>query len=104
MNDRALAEGEGQGRIKLVLDERERPPGVQLLGLHAGELISAWVAELNGGMKLSALTGAVHPYPTLAEINKRVVGNYFSGKIFSDKAQKTLKFFFSLRGRACGIE
>ena len=73
-----------------------------ILGLHAGELIGEWVAALNGGIKLSALAGAVHPYPTLAEINKRVVGNYFSGKIFSEKVKKTLKFFFSLRGRACG--
>ena len=104
MNDRGLAEGEGLGRIKLILDEKEKPLGVQILGLHAGELISEWVAALNGGVKLSALAGAVHPYPTLAEINKRVVGNYFSGKIFSDKVKKTLKFFFNLRGRACGIE
>ncbi len=102
MNDRCLAEGEGLGRIKLILDAKEKPLGVQILGLHAGELISEWVAALNGGVKLSALAGAVHPYPTLAEINKRVVGNYFSGKIFSDKVKKTLKFFFNLRGRACG--
>ncbi len=102
MNDRGLAEGEGLGRIKLVLDAKEKPLGVQILGLHAGELISEWVAALNGKVNLSALAGAVHPYPTLAEINKRVVGNYFSGKIFSDKVKKTLKFFFSLRGRACG--
>jgi len=104
MNDRGLTEGEGLGRIKLILDEKEKPLGVQILGLHAGELISEWVAALNGRVKLSALAGAVHPYPTLAEINKRVVGNYFSGKIFSEKVKKTLKFFFSLRGRACGIE
>ena len=104
MNDRGLTEGEGLGRIKLVLDEKEKPLGVQILGLHAGELISEWVAALNGRVKLSALASAVHPYPTLAEINKRVVGNYFSGRIFSAKVKKTLKFFFSLRGRACGIE
>jgi len=102
MNDRALAEGEGLGRIKLVLDKREKPLGVQILGLHAGELISEWVAALRGGVKLSTLAAAVHPYPTLAEINRRVVGNYFSGRIFSDKVKKTLKFFFHFRGRACG--
>jgi len=43
MNDR-LAEGEGLGRIKLILDAKEKPLGVQILGLHAGELISEWVA------------------------------------------------------------
>jgi len=72
---------------------------VQILGLHAGELISEWVAALNGKVKLASLASAVHPYPTLAEINKRVVGNYFAGKIFSDKVTKTLRFFFNLRGR-----
>jgi pyruvate/2-oxoglutarate dehydrogenase complex dihydrolipoamide dehydrogenase (E3) component len=102
MNDRGIAEGEGLGRIKLVLDAKERPLGVQILGLHAGELISEWVAALNGRVKLSTLAGAVHPYPTLAEINKRVVGNYFSGKIFSDKVKTALRFFFNLKGRACG--
>ena len=102
MNDRGLAEGEGLGKIKLVLDVRGKPLGVQILGLHAGELISEWVAAMNGGVKLSALAAAVHPYPTLSEISKRVTGNYLSNKLFSDKVRKTLRFFFSLRGRACG--
>ena len=101
-NDRSLAEGEEVGRIKMVLDQHENPIGIQILGPHAGELISEWVAVLNAKMKLSTLAAAVHPYPTLGEINKRVAGTYFSGKIFSDKVKKTLKFFFSLKGRACG--
>ena len=101
-NDRSLAEGEETGNIKMLLDKKGNPLGVQILGPRAGELVSEWVAVLNGGVKLSTLAGAVHPYPTLAEINKRVVGNYFSGKIFSEKVKKTLKFFFNYRGRACG--
>ncbi len=100
-NDRSLAEGEEVGKVKLLLDEKEKPIGIQILGPHAGELINEWVAVMNGKVKLSALAGAVHPYPTLAEINKRVVGNYFSGKIFSDKVKKALKFIFHLKGRAC---
>ena len=100
-NDRSLAEGEENGKVKLLLDEKEKPIGLQIFGPHGGELISEWVAVMNGGVKLSSLASAVHPYPTLAEINKRVVGNFFSGKIFSDKVKKALKFFFNLRGRAC---
>ena len=42
------------------------------------------------------------PYPTLGEINKKVVGAYFSPKIFSEKVRKGLKYFFQLKGRACG--
>ncbi len=100
-NDRSLAEGEKVGKIKMILDEKEKPLGVQILGPQAGELLSEWVAILNGKVKLSVLAAAVHPYPTLGEINKRVAGTFFSPKIFSDKVKKGLKFFFHLKGRAC---
>jgi pyruvate/2-oxoglutarate dehydrogenase complex dihydrolipoamide dehydrogenase (E3) component len=101
-NDRSLAEGEEVGNIKMILDAKGKPLGVQILGPQAGELLSEWVAVINGGVKLSTLASSVHPYPTLAEINKKIVGNYFSGKIFSEKVKKTLKFFFHFKGRACG--
>jgi hypothetical protein len=67
-------------------------------------LISEWVAMLNGKVKLSTLAAAVHPYPTIGEINKKVAGTFFSPKIFSDTIKKGLKFFFNLKGRACGPE
>jgi pyruvate/2-oxoglutarate dehydrogenase complex dihydrolipoamide dehydrogenase (E3) component len=101
-NDRSLAEGEKIGKIKMLLDEKERPVGIQILGPRAGDLVSEWVATLNGKVKLSTLASAVHPYPTLGEINKKVAGTFLSGKIFSEKVRKGLKFFFHLRGRACG--
>ncbi|MGD9033462.1 MAG: FAD-dependent oxidoreductase, partial [Desulfobacteraceae bacterium] len=103
-NDRSLAEGEKVGKIKMILDAKEKPIGVQILGPQAGELLSEWVAVLNGKVKLSILAAAVHPYPTLGEINKRVAGTFFSPKIFSDKVKKGLKFFFHLKGRACEQE
>lgn len=101
-NDRALAEGEASGMIKLLLDEKERPLGAQILGPHAGELVSEWVAMTAGRARLSSLAGAVHPYPTLSEINKRVAGGPISRKLFSEKVRKGLKLIFNLKGRACG--
>jgi pyruvate/2-oxoglutarate dehydrogenase complex dihydrolipoamide dehydrogenase (E3) component len=100
-NDRSLAEGEEIGKIKMLLDEKEKPIGIQILGPHGGDLLSEWVAVLNGKVKLSTLAGAVHPYPTLGEINKRVAGSFLSGKIFSDTVKKGLKLFFNFKGRAC---
>ena len=100
-NDRSLAEGESIGRIKMILNEKEKPIGVQILGPNAGDLLAEWVAVLNGKVKLSTLAAAVHPYPTIAEINKKVTGTFFSPKIFSTKIQKGLKLFFQLKGRAC---
>jgi pyruvate/2-oxoglutarate dehydrogenase complex dihydrolipoamide dehydrogenase (E3) component len=102
-NDRSLAEGEETGWIKMLLDEKEKPIGVQILGPSGGDLLGEWVAILNGKVKLSTLAGAVHPYPTLAEINKRVAGSYLSEKIFSDTVKKGLKLFFNFKGRACGV-
>jgi pyruvate/2-oxoglutarate dehydrogenase complex dihydrolipoamide dehydrogenase (E3) component len=103
-NDRSLAEGENMGKIKMLLDDKEKPIGVQILGPHAGDLLAEWVAVLNGKVKLSTLAAAVHPYPTIGEINKKIAGTYFSPKIFSDRIKKGLKFFFHLKGRACGLE
>jgi len=100
-NDRSLAEGERVGKIKMILDRKEKPIGVQILGPRAGDLMSEWVATLNGKVKLSTLASAVHPYPTLGEINRKVAGTFFSRKIFSERIKKGLRFFFHLRGRAC---
>lgn len=102
-NDRSLAEGEETGRIKMLLDAKEKPIGVQILGPHAGELVSEWVAVMNARVRFTSLVSAVHPYPTLGEINKKVAGNFLSTKIFSDKVKKGLKFLFSLKGRACEL-
>jgi pyruvate/2-oxoglutarate dehydrogenase complex dihydrolipoamide dehydrogenase (E3) component len=100
-NDRGLAEGETTGKIKMILDEREKPIGVQILGPRAGDLLAEWVAVFNGKVGLSTLASAVHPYPTLGEINKKVAGTFLSTKIFSEPVKKGLKLFFNLRGRAC---
>ncbi|MFP7754117.1 dihydrolipoyl dehydrogenase family protein [Thermodesulfobacteriota bacterium B35] len=97
-NDRALAEGSGRGRLKMLLDEREKVIGVQIAGPRAGELISEWAVILGGRVKLSTLAGIVHPYPTLSEINKRVAGTVLSTRIFSDRVRKGLRFFFQLKG------
>lgn len=103
-NDRGLAESAGEGMIKLILSPSEKPLGVQIIGLHAGDLLGEWVAILNGGVKLSGLAGAIHPYPTLVEINKRVVGNIFSEKIFSEKVKRILRLLFRYRGSAIEVE
>jgi len=103
-NDRALAEGAPAGKIKLVLDKKERPLGVQIVGIHAGEIAAEWVAVLNAKTGLSTLASAMHPYPTVGEINKRVAGKVLSSKIFSDKVRKTLGFIFDYKGRACTLD
>jgi pyruvate/2-oxoglutarate dehydrogenase complex dihydrolipoamide dehydrogenase (E3) component len=102
--DRALAEGEAEGKIKLLVTPSGSLLGCQIAGHHAGELIHEWVAAINGGVKLSILAGSIHAYPTLAEISKKAAGSYYSKKLFSDRTRKILRFLFDLKGRACGTE
>lgn len=97
-SDRGLAEEATKGKIKMLLNKKGQPLGVQILGPHGGELIAEWIAVLNGKTKLSAIAGAIHPYPTLAEINKKVAGSIFSEKIFSEKVRKVLATLFGYRG------
>jgi len=102
-NDRALAEGEAIGKIKILLDGKDRLLGCQIIGAHAGELIHEWIVAQNGGVKLSTMAGTVHIYPTLSEISKRVSGRVFADKLFSNRTKSILKFLFNLKGRACTL-
>ena len=97
-NDRARAEGEPIGKIKLLISPGGKPLGCQIAGPHAGELIHEWVAVLNGDVKLSTLAGAIHTYPTLAEISKKAASDYVAEKLFSDRVRKLLHLVFRLQG------
>ena len=79
-NDRAIAEGETAGKIKLLVSKGGKLIGCQMIGPHAGELIHEWVIALNAGVRLSTMAGTVHIYPTLAEISKRVGAGALHGE------------------------
>jgi pyruvate/2-oxoglutarate dehydrogenase complex dihydrolipoamide dehydrogenase (E3) component len=102
-NDRALAEGEELGKLKVLISPKGKLLGCQIIGPHAGELIHEWVAAVWGGIKLSTLAGAIHVYPTLSEISKRAAGNYFAEKLFSERTKSILRYLFHLKGRACTL-
>ena len=87
-NDRAIAEGRTLGTLKLMA-VKGRPVGATILGASADELIGVWAIAIASGTKLSKIAGAVLPYPTLGEINKRAAGNYFSASLFDNEWVKT---------------
>ena len=97
--DRALAESEYKGKIKILTKEgTDKIIGVQIVGLHAGEIIGASVMAVNKGMKLSDLATQIFAYPTLSEIHKKSAGQYYSKKIFSPRVRHILKFLFGYQG------
>jgi pyruvate/2-oxoglutarate dehydrogenase complex dihydrolipoamide dehydrogenase (E3) component len=97
--DRALAESEYEGKIKILTEAgSDRIIGVQIAGLHAGELIGASILAVNKHMKLSDLATPIFAYPTLSEIHKKSAGKYYAEKIFSPKVKRILKFIFGYQG------
>ncbi|MEO1199897.1 MAG: FAD-dependent oxidoreductase [Pseudomonadota bacterium] len=76
-NDRAQAERDTAGLIKVISTKKGVVLGAGIVGPHAGELIHPWTLAVTRKMKLNAITGLVFPYPTLGEISKRAAVNYY---------------------------
>ncbi|MFP5358430.1 MAG: FAD-dependent oxidoreductase [Gammaproteobacteria bacterium] len=75
--DRAIADGEAHGLVKvLTVPGRDRILGVTIVGEHAGDLIAEYVLAMRHGIGLNKILGTIHIYPTLAEANKYVAGQW----------------------------
>ncbi|KAA2238262.1 dihydrolipoyl dehydrogenase family protein [Salinarimonas soli] len=90
-NDRAQAERETRGLIKVVTTASGRVLGASILGAHAGELIHVWVLAIGQGLNIKALAGMIAPYPTLGEIGKRAAGSYFTPKLFGAGTKRLVR-------------
>src|SRR5262249_25023212 len=77
-NDRALAECESHGHIKVIVSTKGRILGAGIVGAQAGGLIALWTLAIARGLNVRDLAGAVLPYPTLSEIGKRAAIDYFT--------------------------
>ena len=82
-NDRAQAERETVGHIKVVTNKKGKILGVTIVGAQAGELITTWTLAIAQGLKIGAFLGIVVPYPTLAEIGKRAAITYYRASVTS---------------------
>jgi len=75
--DRAIADGTAHGFVKvLTVPGKDRILGVTLVGEHAGDLLAEFVLAMKHGLGLSKILGTIHTYPTLAEANKYVAGEW----------------------------
>ena len=75
--DRAIADGEAHGFVKvLTVPGKDKILGVTIVGEHAGDLIAEYVLAMKHGLGLNKILGTIHIYPTLAEANKFVAGNW----------------------------
>ncbi len=91
-NDRAQAERRTEGLVKVVVSPKGLILGASIVGLHAGELLQPWILAINQKMKIGAMASIIAPYPTLAEVNKRIAGSFYTAKLFSAGTKKLVRF------------
>ena len=91
-NDRARAERQTDGFIKVVTRRNGRILGASIVGQQAGELIHPWVLAISRGLKIGALAGMIAPYPTLGEIGKRAAGSFYTESLFSRRTRAIVRF------------
>ena len=91
-NDRARAEADTTGFIKVITTRKGRILGAAIVGRQAGELIGVWSLAISKKMKIGAIAGMIAPYPTLGEISKRVAGAWYTPSLFGEKTRKLVRF------------
>jgi len=91
-NDRARAERETDGLVKVITTPRGRILGAGIVGAHAGELIHAWVLAIGQKIMIGAVAGMIAPYPTLGEANKRAAGSFYTPALFGERTKRIVRF------------
>lgn len=75
--DRAVIDGQTAGLIKVHTRRgRDTIVGATLVAPHAGELIGEITLAMTAGLGLSAISTAIHPYPTTALALRQVADRY----------------------------
>jgi len=93
--DRAILDGEDEGFARVhVKKGTDQILGATIVAAHAGEMISEFTLAMKGGLGLSTITGTIHPYPTQAEVIKKVA-NAWRKTTFTEGKKKFLSKLFA---------
>ena len=86
--DRAIAGDRAEGFAQMWV-KNGRVCGVTIVGAQAGELIHFWSLIIAQNLKLSKVSSVITPYPTLSDINKKLIGAYFTPRLFDNAMIKS---------------
>ena len=93
--DRAILDGEEDGFARIHLRKgTDKILGATIVAAHAGDLINEFSVVMKAGKGARIIAGTIHPYPTQAEVNKKVV-NLWRKAHFSSATKNTLARLFA---------
>jgi pyruvate/2-oxoglutarate dehydrogenase complex dihydrolipoamide dehydrogenase (E3) component len=96
-NDRAQAERETRGHIKVVTDTKGLILGVTIVGAAASEQINTWTLAINHALNIRAMADLVVPYPTYMEVGKRAAISFFAPKLSTSWVRRLSGFLRRFR-------
>jgi pyruvate/2-oxoglutarate dehydrogenase complex dihydrolipoamide dehydrogenase (E3) component len=93
--DRAILDGENKGFARIHIQKgTDKIVGATIVASHAGDMISEFSVLMKAGAGAKALAATIHPYPTQAEVNKKVV-NLWRKAHFSQRTKNILTKLFA---------
>jgi pyruvate/2-oxoglutarate dehydrogenase complex dihydrolipoamide dehydrogenase (E3) component len=92
--DRAQAEGETAGFIKLILTgKKDHIAGAHLVGAHAGELLGELALAMRHGLTAQQIATTIHAYPTLATgLQQATFEAYLTSRTFAGYRRLLARF------------
>lgn len=95
-NERAIAEGDTRGHLKLVL-KGKKVLGASIVGKNAGELLLPFSQSITGKSSTFAMGSAVISYPTRSEIAKAAAFSAWEPTVFGKVPKKYAALVAKLR-------
>lgn len=82
--DRALADVEAAGFIKVISDRQGYILGAHIIGAHGGDLLHELALAMQQGIKIGVISQMIHAYPTLSEGIQHTADQYLRERLFGD--------------------
>ena len=96
--DRAILDGQENGFARMHLRKgTDKILGATIVAAHAGDLINEFSVVMNAGRGAKTIAGTIHPYPTQAEVNKKVVNLWRKAHFSSATRNKLTRLFAWMR-------
>ena len=93
--DRAILDGEDEGFARVHIEKgTDTILGATIVAGHAGDMISEFSVAMKAGAGAKTIAATIHPYPTQAEVNKKVV-NLWRKAHFTQRTKDLLSKLFA---------
>ncbi len=93
--DRAILDGEDEGFARVHIQKgTDKILGATIVAAHAGDMINEFSVLMKAGLGVKTITSTIHPYPTQAEVNKKVC-NLWRKAHFTQGQKNILKKWFA---------